>query len=200
MEIFLEFSCLFCDPTDVANWSLVPLPFSKSSLYIWKSLIHILLKPSLKDFEPNLASMWNECNCTVLWTFFGIAFLWDWNENWPFSVLCPLLSFPNLLAYWWFGNHLLRIWNSSAGVPSPSLVLFIVMLPKAPLTSHSMSGYRIVTTLLWLSGSLRPFLYSFSVYSCYLFLISSASVRSLPSVFFIVPIFAWIIPLVSPSF
>ena len=39
-------------------------------------------------------------NCAVVWAFFGIAFLWDWNENWPFLVLWPLLSFPNLLAYW----------------------------------------------------------------------------------------------------
>ena len=48
----------------------------------------------------SLASMWNECNCMVVWTFFGIAFLWDWNENWPFPVLWPLLIFPDLLAYW----------------------------------------------------------------------------------------------------
>ena len=34
------------------------------------------------------------------WTFFGIALLWDLNENWPFLVLWPLLSFPNLLTYW----------------------------------------------------------------------------------------------------
>ena len=40
-----------------------------------------------------LASMWDECNCVVVWTFLGIAFLWDWNENWPFPVLCTLLSF-----------------------------------------------------------------------------------------------------------
>ena len=44
--------------------------------------------------------MWDECNYVVVWAFFGIAFLWDWNENWPFPVLWPLLSFPNLLAYW----------------------------------------------------------------------------------------------------
>ena len=42
----------------------------------------------------------DECNCVVVWIFFGIAFLWDWNENWPFPVLWLLLSFPNLLAYW----------------------------------------------------------------------------------------------------
>ena len=40
------------------------------------------------------------CNCVVVWTCFGIAFLWHWNENWPFPVLWLLLSFPNLLAYW----------------------------------------------------------------------------------------------------
>ena len=48
----------------------------------------------------SLTSVWDECNCAVVWAFFGIALLWDWNENWPFPVLWPLLSFPNLLAYW----------------------------------------------------------------------------------------------------
>ena len=76
------------------------LCLSKSSLYIWKFLVHILLKPSLKDFEDYLVSMWNKHSCVVVWTFFGIALLWDWNENWPFPVLWSLLSFPNLLAYW----------------------------------------------------------------------------------------------------
>ena len=94
-----------------------------------------------------------------------------------------------------------RIWNSSAGIPSPPLALFIVMLPKAHLTSHSkMSGSRWVITPSWLSGSLRSFLYSSSVYSCHLFLISSASVRSIPILSFIVPIFAWNFPLISLIF
>ena len=87
-----------------------------------------------------------------------------------------------------------RIWNSSAGISSPPLALFIVLLPKAHLTSHSrMSGSRWVTTPLWLSQSLRPFLYNSSVYSCYL-LISSASVRYLAFLPFIMPIFAWNVP------
>ena len=91
-----------------------------------------------------------------------------------------------------------RIWNSSTGIPSPPLGLFIVMLSKAHLTSHSkMSGSRLVITSSWLSGSRRSFLYSSSVYSCHLFLISSASVRSRPFLSFIVHIFAWNIPLVS---
>ena len=90
-----------------------------------------------------------------------------------------------------------RIWNSSNGILPPPLALFLVMLPKAHLTSHSrMSGSRWVIIPSWLSGSLRSFLYSSSVYCCYLFLISSASVRSIPFLSFIVPIFAWNVPLV----
>ena len=57
------------------------------------------LKPVLKDFVHSLTSIWNEPNCMVVWTFFGIALLWDWNENWPFPVLWPLLSFSNLVTY-----------------------------------------------------------------------------------------------------
>ena len=65
------------------------------------------------------------------------------------------------------------IWNSSTGIPSPPLALFIVMLPKAHLTWHSrMSGSRWVITPSWLSGSWRSFLYHSCVYSCHLFLIS----------------------------
>ena len=75
------------------------------------------------------------------------------------------------------------------------------MLSKAHLTSHArMSGSRWVITPSWLSGSWRSFLYSYSVYSCHLFLISSASVRSLPFLSFIEPIFAWNVPLVSLIF
>ena len=83
-----------------------------------------------------------------------------------------------------------RIWNSSTGILSPPLALFIVMLPMAHLTLHSrMSGSRWVITPSWLSGSWRSFLYSSSVYSCHLFLISSVSVRSIRFLSFTVPIF-----------
>ena len=147
--------------------------------------------------------MWNEWNCAVVWTFVGFALLWDWNENWHFWVLWPLLSFPYLLAYWvWhFNSIIFWIWNSSAGIPSPPLALFVAMCLKAHLTSYSkMSGSRWVTTPLWLPRSLRSFLYSSSVYSCHLFLISSESVSPIPFLSFIVPIFTWNIPLVSLSF
>ena len=68
----------------LATWSLVPLPFLKPA---WtKFTVHILMKPGLENFEHYFTSMWDECNCAVVWAFFRIAFLWDWNENWPFPV------------------------------------------------------------------------------------------------------------------
>ena len=84
-----------------AIWSLVPLPFLKPAgtsgnsqfMYYWSLL-------GLENFEHYFTSMWDECNYAVVWAFFGIAFLWDWNENWPFPVLWLLLSLPNLLSYW----------------------------------------------------------------------------------------------------
>ena len=190
----------------------------------------MLLKPGLENFEHYFNSMWDECNCVVVWAFFGIAFLWDWNENWPFPVLVPLLSFPNLLAYWvqHFHSIISQDWNSSTGIPP--LALFVVVLSKAHLTSHSrMSGSWWVITPSGLSGSWRSFLYSssvycrrslvghsprgckesdtteqlhfhFSVYCGHLFLISSASVRSISLLFFTEPIFAWNVPLVSLIF
>ena len=100
INVFLELSCSFDDPKDGDNLISGSSAFSKSSLNIWKFMVHILLKPGLENFEQYFTSMWDECNCAVVWAFFGIAFLWDWNENWPFPVLWPLLSFPNLLAYW----------------------------------------------------------------------------------------------------
>ena len=136
-------------------------------------------------------------HCAVFGGFFAIAFLRNWDENWPFPVLWPLLSFPDLLAYWvqHFHSIIFRIWNSSTGIPSPPLAFFIVMLPKAHLTLHSrMSGSRWMITPSWLSGSWSSFLYS-SVYSCYLFLNSSASVMSIPFLSFIEPTFAWNVPL-----
>ena len=99
-NVFLELSCFFNDPADVGNLISGSSALSKSSLNMWKFTVYLLLKPGLENFERYFTSMWDECNCAVVWAFFGIAFLRDWNENWPFPVLWPLLSFPNLLAYW----------------------------------------------------------------------------------------------------
>ena len=91
-----------------------------------------------------------------------------------------------------------RIWNSSAGIPSPLLALFIVMLPKAYFVFQDVwlyvSDHTIV--IIWV---MKIFLYSSSV-DCHLFLISCASVKSMPFLYFIVPIFASNIPLVSLIF
>ena len=125
---FLDPLCFLYDPTNASNLISGSSASLKSSLYIWMSLVHVLLKPSLKNFEHNIAVMWNGHNCmTVVWTFFGITLLWDWNENWPFPVLWPLLSFLNLLAYWVQHSNscTFRILNNSAGILSPPLTSFI---------------------------------------------------------------------------
>ena len=165
----------------LATWSLVPLPFLNLAWTSGSLRFRYLLKPGLENFEHYFTSMWDEYNCVAFLIFFGIAFLRDWNENWPFPLLWPLLSFP---ISWHIESNTFtassfRIWNSSTGIPSPTLALFIVMLPKAHLSlDSSVSGSRWVITPLCSSGSLISFLHSSSVYSCHLFLISSASVRS----------------------
>ena len=175
----MELSCFFDDLADIGNLISGSSAFSKTSLNIWKFTVHVLLKPGLENSEHYFTSVWDECNCTVVWAlFFVIAFLCYWNENWPFPVLWPLLSFPNVLAYWVQHFHIIifQDWNSSTWIPSPPLALFVVMLSKAHLTSHSrMSGSRWVITPSWLSWSWRSFLYSSSVYSCHLFSVSFAS-------------------------
>ena len=100
VDVFLELSCFFDDPTDVGNLISGSSTFSKSRLNIWKFMVHMLLKPGLENLEHYAASVWDEYNWVVVWAFFGIVFFGDWNENWPFPVLWPLLSFSNLLAYW----------------------------------------------------------------------------------------------------
>ena len=161
-EFFWIFFGFFDDPVNIGNLISGSSDFSKFSLNIWNFSVHILLKPGLKDFEHNLTSMQNEANCLVVWTFFDIALIWDWNKNWPFPVLWPLLSFPNLLTYWVqnLTASSFRIWHSSTGIPSPPLALCAVMLSKAYLTLLSRkSGSRWVITLslIWLPGLLRPF-------------------------------------------
>ena len=64
--VFPELSCFFDDPADVGNLISGSSAFSKSSFYIWKFSVHVLLKPSLKDFEHNLASICSELNCTIV--------------------------------------------------------------------------------------------------------------------------------------
>ena len=125
VDIFLELSCFFDNPADVGNLISGSSAFSKTSLNIWKFMVHVLLKPGLEDFKHYLISVWDECNCVVVWAFFGIAFLRDWNENWPFPVLWPLLSFPNLLAL--RSSEFETLLDSALGVsfPRPTLISFL---------------------------------------------------------------------------
>ena len=149
IDIFLELSCFFNDPADVGNLISGSSVFSKSSLNIWKFTVHILLKPGLENFEHYFTRVWDECNCAVVWAFFGIGMKTDLFQScghcWVFQICWHIESST-------FTASSFRIWNSSTGIPSPPLDLFIVMFPKAHLTLHSrMSGSRWVTIPSWLS-------------------------------------------------
>ena len=123
VDVFLEFSCFVYDPTDVGNLISGSSAFFKSSLYIWKFSGQVLLKPSLEDFEHDLASMWNENSYVVVCTFFAIAHFWDWNENRPFPVLwhCWVFQICWHIECSTSTASSFRIWNSSVGVLSPPL-------------------------------------------------------------------------------
>ena len=151
---FLEFSCSFYVPADVNYLISGSSAFSKFRLNIWNFSIHVLSKPGLENFEQYFASVWDEYNCAVVWTFFGVAFgsgmktdlFQSCGHCWVFQI-CWHIECGT------FKASSFRIWNSSTGITSPPLALFIVMLPKVHSTSHSrMSGYRWVITPLWLSG------------------------------------------------
>ena len=177
----------------LAIWSLVSLLFLNSACACGSSQSPYSWNLAWRILNINLLA----CEMSVIvWQFehflalpiFGLGMktdlfqscdhCWVFQICWPFK--CSILT-----------TSTFRIWNSSARMSSPPLALFIVKLPKAHLASHSrMSNYRWMITPWWLSESLRPFLYSSSVYFCHLFLISSDSVRSLTFLSFIVPIFA----------
>ena len=98
IDVFLELSCFSMIQWMLAILSLVLLPLLKLAwtsgsswfTYCWGLTWRIL----------SITLLACECNCVVFWTFFGVAFLCDWNENWPFPVLWPLLYFANMLEYW----------------------------------------------------------------------------------------------------
>ena len=96
VSVFLKFLCFFHDPADVGNLISGSSVFSKSRLYIWKFSVHIMLKPSLNNFKLYLVSIWLECNCAGVWTFFGMALLWKLTFSSPVATT----EFSNLLTYW----------------------------------------------------------------------------------------------------
>ena len=92
IDVFLELSCFFDDTVVVGNLISGSSAFSKFGLNIWKFTVNILLNPVLENFEHYFASVWDEFSCAVVWAFFGIAFLWDWNENWKLGDYLKLKS------------------------------------------------------------------------------------------------------------
>ena len=156
----------------LAVWSLVRLPFlnlawtsgSSQFTYCWSLAWRIL---SITLLACEMSAIVQSFRHSLALPFFGIGMKTDLFQScghcWVFQI-CWHIECST------FTTLSFRIWNSSAGIPSPPLALFIVMLPKAHLTLHSrMSGPRWVITPSWLSGSLRSFLYSSSVYFCHLF-------------------------------
>ena len=150
----------------LAIWFLVPLPFlnpawtsgSSQFTYCW-SLAWRIFSTTLLVCEIS-AIEW-EFEHSLALPFFGIGMKTDIFQScghcWVFQI-CWHIECST------FSASSFRIWNSSTGIPSPPLALFIVMLPKPHLTSHyRMSGSRWVITPSWLSGSWIYFLYSSSV-------------------------------------
>ena len=107
IDAFLELSCFFDDPVDAGNLISGSSAFSKSSLNIWKFMVHVLLKPGLENFEHYFTSVWDECNYAVVWAFFGIAFLWEWNKNFSSPVATAEFSkFADILSAALWQHHL----------------------------------------------------------------------------------------------
>ena len=139
VDVFLELSHFFSDPTDVGNLISVPLPFLNPSgtsgnsqfMYCW-SLAWRILSITLLACEMS-AIVW-EFEHSLALPFFGIGMKTDHFQScghcWVFQI-CWLIDCSTSTA-----SHF-RIWNSSTGIPSPPLALFVVMLPKAYLTLHS---------------------------------------------------------------
>ena len=84
-----------------------------------------MLKLSIKDFKHDLTSMRDECDCPIVSTFFGTT-LGNWDEDWPFPVLWPLLGLTDLLTYWMQTPW----WH-------PPLGFWIVLLAFQYITSHT---------------------------------------------------------------
>ena len=119
--MFFWNSCFFHDPADVGNLFSGSSAFSKTSLNIWKFMIHTLLKPGLENFEHYFTSMWGGCNCAVVWAFFGIGMKLTFSSP---VAMAELSKFADILNAALLQPHSLGILNSSAGISSPPLALF----------------------------------------------------------------------------
>ena len=126
VDVLLELSCFFCDPTDVGSLISGSSDFSKSSLNIWKFIFRVLLKPGLDNFEHHFASMWDECNCTVVWI--------------------PLLTYFLRISH--VANSQI-LWNASAcyfnnltcGSPNVTIASLKLILPPNLFLRKSLDGF-----------------------------------------------------------
>ena len=100
VDVFLKFPCFLYDPANVRYLISGSSAFSKPRLDIWKFLVCIMLKPSRQDFKHDLTRMGDECESLMVSTFFGTTLLGNWDKDWPFPVLWPLMGLPDLLTYW----------------------------------------------------------------------------------------------------
>ena len=150
VDAFLELSCFFNDLKDVGNLISGSVPF---------------LNPAWTSGIPWFMYCWNLASrilritlltCKMSAMCGSLNILWDWDEDWLFQSYghCWVFQICWHIECGTFTASSLRIWNSSTGIPSPPLALFLVMLPKDHLTLHSrMSGSSWVITPSWLSGS-----------------------------------------------
>ena len=99
IDVFLELSCFFRWSSRCWQSDLIPLPFLNPAWASGSFTVHILLKPNLENFEHYFASMWNECNCAVVWTLFGIALLRDWNEIWKSEGIYVFLELIHIVVW-----------------------------------------------------------------------------------------------------
>ena len=101
LDVFLELPFFLYSPTNVGNliYCLSSSAFSKSSLNIWKFMVHVLWTLAWRILRHYFTSMWDECNCAVVWTFFGNSFLCHWNENWPFYSPVATAEFSKFADY-----------------------------------------------------------------------------------------------------
>ena len=99
VDIFLELSCFFDDPTNVGNLNSGSSAFSKSSLNIWKFTVHVLLKPRLENFEHYFASMWDVQLCgssNFLWHCLSLGLEWKLTFSSP-EATAEIYKFTGIL-------------------------------------------------------------------------------------------------------
>ena len=203
VDVFLELFCFFNDPTDVGNLNSDSSAFSKSSLNTCKFLVHVLLKPGLENFENYFARVlrWVQLcsSLSILWHCLSLQLEWKLTFSSPVAT-AEFSKFAGILSAALSQHHLsgfeiaqlefyhLHLLCSSWCFLRPTWLHIPGCLALGQWSHHhDYLGREALFCIVLL-------------YSCHLFLISSASVRSILFLSFIEPILAWNVPLVSLIF